>query len=128
METFLYDTKEGYSMHFAAAATMMFRMLGVPARYVVGYAAPKEIFTTDGEGNYTAVLEDSNAHAWVEIYQPFLGWTPVEVTPGMEAEVAEEADTDVQDQAAVPEEDIAAEDTKGPGQRRCHTCLAVRSL
>ena len=73
VETFLYDTKEGYSMHFAAAATMMFRMLGVPARYVVGYAAPKEIFTADGEGNYTAVLEDSNAHAWVEIYPAISG-------------------------------------------------------
>ena len=116
VETFLYDTKEGYSMHFAAAATMMFRMLGVPARYVVGYAAPKEIFTADGEGNYTAVLEDSNAHAWVEIYQPFLGWTPVEVTPGMEAEVAEEADTDVQDQAAVPEEETAVGEREDQGK------------
>nr|WP_294528581.1 transglutaminase-like domain-containing protein [uncultured Blautia sp.] len=116
VEIFLYDTKEGYSMHFAAAATMMFRLFGVPARYVVGYAAPKEIFSADGNGNYTAVLEDSNAHAWVEIYQPFLGWTPVEVTPGMEAEVAEEADTDVQDQAAVPEEDTKAEDNKDQGK------------
>ena len=89
VETFLYDTKEGYSMHFAAAATMMFRMFGVPARYVVGYVAPKEIFTANENGTYTAVLEDDNAHAWVEIYEPFLGWTPVEVTPGMEGKVAE---------------------------------------
>lgn len=86
IEYFLYESKEGYSMHFAAAATMMFRMLGVPARYVVGYVAPKEVFTADENGTYTAILEDDNAHAWTEIYQPFLGWIPVEVTPGMEAE------------------------------------------
>ena len=116
VETFLYDTKEGYSMHFAAAATMMFRMFGVPARYVVGYAAPKEIFAADGEGNYTAVLEDDNAHAWVEIYQPFLGWTPVEVTPGMEAEVTEEADTDVQEQPTVSEDESAKEYAKDQGR------------
>ncbi|RHO79382.1 transglutaminase domain-containing protein [Ruminococcus sp. AF45-4BH] len=84
VETFLYDTKEGYSMHFAAAATMMFRMFGVPARYVVGYVAPQELFSENADQTYTAVLEDDNAHTWVEIYQPFLGWTPVEVTPGME--------------------------------------------
>lgn len=87
IEYFLYETKEGYSMHFAAAATMMFRMFGVPARYVVGYVAPKELFTLDENGTYTAILEDDNAHAWTEIYLPFLGWTPVEVTPGMESEV-----------------------------------------
>ena len=105
VETFLYDTKEGYSMHFAAAATMMFRMFGVPARYVVGYAAPRELFTADENGTYTAILEDDNAHAWVEIYQPFLGWTPVEVTPGMEAEVVDQEENQQQEGAApAPEE------------------------
>lgn len=94
VEWFLYDTKEGYSMHFAAAATLMFRALGVPSRYVVGYAAPKELFSGNADGTYTAVLEDDNAHAWTEIYEPFLGWMPVEVTPGMEAEVTNTADED----------------------------------
>ncbi|MDO4309055.1 MAG: transglutaminase domain-containing protein [Eubacteriales bacterium] len=94
VERFLYETKEGYSMHFAAAATVMFRELGVPARYVVGYAAPKELFVGNADGTYTAVLEDDNAHAWTEIYEPFIGWVPVEVTPGMEAEVTDSADED----------------------------------
>ncbi|MCI8318585.1 MAG: DUF58 domain-containing protein [Lachnospiraceae bacterium] len=90
VEHFLYETGEGYSMHFAAAATIMFRLCGVPARYVVGYVAPKEIFTENEDGSWSAVLQDDNAHAWTEIYQPFLGWMPVEVTPGMEAELSEE--------------------------------------
>lgn len=103
VENFLYETKKGYSMHFAASAVMMFRMLGVPARYVVGYAAPKEIFTVNDSGSYSAVLEDDNAHAWVEIYEPFLGWTPVEVTPGMEAEVTEDESAAEREEAAPAE-------------------------
>ena len=106
---FLEESRRGYCMHFASAAVLLLRYNGVPARYVSGYVA-------DVASSGTARVPDSNAHAWVEIYQPFLGWTPVEVTPGMEAEVAEEADTDVQDQAAVPEEDTAAEDTKDQGK------------
>lgn len=103
VETFLYDTKEGYSMHFAAAATMMFRMFGVPARYVVGYVAPQELFSENADQTYTAVLEDDNAHTWVEIYQPFLGWTPVEVTPGMETEFVDQTEEKEQSDR-VPEE------------------------
>ena len=79
---FLEEKKEGYSTHFAAAATMMFRMFGVPARYVVGYVAPAEIFSEQTDGTYMAVLEDDNAHAWTEIYVSGVGWEPVETTPG----------------------------------------------
>ena len=113
VETFLYDTREGYSMHFAAAATMMFRMFGVPARYVVGYVAQKELFTLDENGSYTAILEDDNAHAWVEIYEPFLGWVPVEVTPGMEAQVTEKEEQDQESGAPSPEKkENSAEDSQ----------------
>lgn len=79
---FLYESKEGYSTHFASAGTILFRMFGIPARYVVGYAAPQNLFTVQPDGTYQAVLEDDNAHAWVEIYQDQIGWTPIEVTPG----------------------------------------------
>lgn len=82
VQWFLDEKKEGYSTHFAAAATMMFRMFGVPARYVVGYVAPAEIFSVQSDGTYTAVLEDDNAHAWTEIYVSGVGWEPVETTPG----------------------------------------------
>ena len=60
----------------------MFRMCGVPARYVVGYAAPQNLFTAQPGGGYTAILQDDNAHAWAEVYRPGEGWTPVEMTPG----------------------------------------------
>lgn len=87
---FLYDSKEGYSTHFAAAATMMFRMFGVPARYVVGYTAPESLFAMQSDGNYTAIVEDDNAHAWTEIYLSGIGWMPVETTPGYVAMLSED--------------------------------------
>ena len=90
VETFLYDTKEGYSMHFAAAATMMFRMFGVPARYVTGY------YTDVYENEWTTVTSD-DAHAWVEIYLNGIGWLRDDPTPA--------ADTPAQ---TAPEEPIAA--------------------
>ena len=79
---FLEESKTGYSTHFATAAVVMFRMCGVPARYVAGYAAPAELFTAQSDGFYTAVLQADNSHAWVEVYEPGIGWKPVETTPG----------------------------------------------
>lgn len=79
---FLEESKTGYSTHFATAAVVMFRMCGVPARYVAGYAAPAELFTAQPDGSYTAVLQADNSHAWVEVYEPEIGWKPVETTPG----------------------------------------------
>ena len=70
---FLTESRRGYCMHFASAATLMLRSLGVPARYVSGYVA-------DMRGGRAAV-PDSNAHAWVEIYLDGYGWEPIEVTP-----------------------------------------------
>lgn len=99
VEWFLYETGEGYSTHFAAAATMMFRMFGVPARYVVGYVAPKSIFSRQSDGTYTAILEDDNAHAWTEIFISGVGWVPVETTPGFVA-MLEEADYEGQGSGA----------------------------
>lgn len=73
---FLYESKSGYSVQFASAATLMFRMFGLPARYVVGYAAPQSLFTQQADGSWHAVLQDDNAHAWAEVYIDGQGWTP----------------------------------------------------
>lgn len=79
---FLYESKTGCSTHYASAAVLMFRMFGIPARYVVGYAAPQNLFTAQPDGTYTAVLQDDNSHAWAEIYVDGTGWIPAEMTPG----------------------------------------------
>ena len=59
------------------------RMLGLPARYVVGYAAPQSLFTQQEDGSWHAILQDDNAHAWAEVYISGQGWTPMEMTPGV---------------------------------------------
>lgn len=83
IEYALNYSHEGYCMHFASAATLLLRELGVPARYVSGYAVePTEFeYETDTEV-YVAEIGDYMAHAWVEIYLDDIGWIPVEVTPG----------------------------------------------
>lgn len=79
---FLEESHVGASPQFASAATVMFRILGIPARYVVGYAASESLFTPQPDGTYQAVLQSDNAHAWVEVYISGTGWLPVETTPG----------------------------------------------
>ncbi len=87
VEYFLFDSGKGYCQHFAAAATLMYRLYGIPARYASGYRADPSIFTESEYGGYDASLTDENAHAWVEIFLPDYGWTPVEVTPSATGEM-----------------------------------------
>lgn len=98
IERFMFEKKKGDSTAFASAAVVMFRSCGIPARYVVGYAAPANLFSGQADGSYMAVLQDDNAHAWVEIYMPDCGWTPVETTPGFAGTIVNldmpEADTE----------------------------------
>lgn len=83
VEYFLTEGHEGYCVHFASAAVLMLRVLGIPARYAEGYAVP---VTENGEW---ADVPDYNAHAWVEVYWGGTGWLPVEMTPaGPEAPAA----------------------------------------
>ena len=98
---FLLESKRGYCMHFASAATMLFRQMGIHARYVEGYAfSYLDVLETgslvegaeyddyyDGYAplGETALIEmeipDSYAHAWVEIYVDGQGWIVVDPTP-----------------------------------------------
>ena len=83
IDYFLFDNGQGYCVHFASAAAMMYRMYGIPARYVTGYVATAADFSPSEqyEGYFSGSLTDKSAHAWVEIYLKDYGWVPVEVTP-----------------------------------------------
>ncbi len=59
---------EGYDVHYASIAVMMFRYYGIPSRYVEGYLVT---------GNKEVTQKE--AHAWPEIYISGRGWIPVEV-------------------------------------------------
>lgn len=83
LEYFLFESKAGNSVHFASAAVVLYRMFGVPARYVVGYEVPASLFSAQSNGTYTATVQGDNAQAWAEIYVPGIGWTPRDMTPGV---------------------------------------------
>ena len=89
VEYFLYENKQGVCTHFASAAVLLFRLYGIPARYVEGY------LVRDLEsGNGAQAIMDEAAHAWAEIYVKGVGWIPIEVTPGFidEADLADSND------------------------------------
>lgn len=79
-EYFLMENRRGYCMHFATAATLLLRDMGVPARYVEGYIMAPANFHPSA-GGYEGIAYDHQAHAWTEIYLDGVGWLPVEVTP-----------------------------------------------
>lgn len=80
VEDFLFNQKKGYCEHFASAGTILYRAMGVPARYVSGYRIDPDEFRQTEDGSYTADILDSDAHAWAEIYEHRTGWIPADVT------------------------------------------------
>lgn len=84
---FLFNTHEGFCMHFASAATFMLRSLGIPTRYVEGYMVSKsdinKAFADSDNGDYGKVdIYGTDAHAWIEVYIEGIGWVPQEMTLG----------------------------------------------
>lgn len=87
VEYFLFDNGEGYCQHFAAAATLLYRLYGIPARYASGYLVQPSDFRLQ-DGTWRAEVTDMSAHAWTEIFLEDYGWTPVEVTPAADGQLA----------------------------------------
>lgn len=86
VDYFLYENQKGYCTHFASAATVIFRLCNVPARYVEGYVVTTEDYTRavkTEDSRFVMNIKDTNSHAWCEIYLDGFGWVPVEVTPGL---------------------------------------------
>lgn len=73
-EYFLFENHRGFCVHFATAATLMYRMMGIPARFAEGYAIPASAFSQQENGQYVAEVEGSMGHAWCEVWQEDTGW------------------------------------------------------
>ncbi len=74
---FLFDLKKGYCDYYATAMVVLARAAGLPARLVTGYASG----TYDSYGA-EYVVREADAHSWVEIYFPGIGWIEFEPTAG----------------------------------------------
>ncbi len=119
VEYFLLDNKKGYCSHFATAATLMYRALGIPARYVEGYVVTEDDIETltaeDGTTYEQAIIPDRNAHAWVEIFDYTLkAWTPIEVTPGFSHETIGEDEEIEPETSLEPESSVAPQVSEIP--------------
>jgi len=74
--SFLFETQRGHCEYFAAAMAVLARSAGIPVRIVNGFLT----------GDYNDVGEDyivraSDAHTWVEVFFPDLGWVEFDPTP-----------------------------------------------
>ncbi|MEF8773213.1 MAG: transglutaminase domain-containing protein [Halobacteriales archaeon] len=81
--SFLFDMEAGYCTYFATAMVGMLRTQGVPARMVVGYTTGQRV------DRDRWVVRGYNAHAWVEVFFPEVGWVRFDPTPAAERERAE---------------------------------------
>lgn len=75
--SFLFGDLTGYCMHFAFAATYMYRSIGLPARVGIGYSVP----ASNRAGGSSLLIQAINGHAWPEIYLEGIGWTIVDPAP-----------------------------------------------
>lgn len=90
VESFLFDIREGYCDYYSTSLVMMARSLGIPARWVKGYAPGQQVFLDDaqeaanGENMTAYAVSNADAHSWAEVYFGDYGWIPVEATPGFD--------------------------------------------
>ncbi len=77
VDDFLFVSHQGFCEQFATAAVIMLRTQGIPARFVTGYV--------DGDTSVDPgerVFRDSDAHAWVQVFYPGVGWVNSDPTAG----------------------------------------------
>ncbi|HSJ49928.1 MAG TPA: DUF3488 and transglutaminase-like domain-containing protein [Actinomycetota bacterium] len=120
---FLTGTKRGFCQQFATAMAVLVRELGYPSRVAVGFRSG----TPDGGGGY--VVQNLDAHAWVEVFFPGVGWLPFEPTPGpgFSNPVASTYLNPSEGAAAggAPGEEGVAGGQLGPGSALAEACAAV---
>lgn len=95
---FLTEAHRGYCIHFATAAAVLYRSLGIPARVTLGYLL-------DARSDAEVEVSAADAHAWVEVYADGLGWLPVEVT----------GQNDARDHSSDNAGEMGLEKTEAPG-------------
>lgn len=76
VEGFLFNRRAGHCEYFSTAMVMLLRSAGIPSRNVTGFLGGE----WNEYGDYLAVT-GNDAHSWVEVWFPGLGWVPFEPTP-----------------------------------------------
>jgi transglutaminase-like putative cysteine protease len=77
LPAFLSEDRAGYCQQFSGTMALMLRMLGIPSRVSTGFAPGGR----DPERN-NFLVDDTDAHDWVEVFFPRIGWVTFDPTPG----------------------------------------------
>ncbi len=101
VDSFLFEIREGYCNYFSTSMVMMTRSLGIPARWVKGYAPGSQPqmdeFRMMRQGQQmdpdSYRVTNADAHSWVEVYFGPYGWIPIEATPGFNMPLITEMDS-----------------------------------
>lgn len=75
VDEFLFNNRQGFCEHYAAAFTVLMRAAGIPARVVTGYLGGE----VNPIGNYL-IVRQHHAHAWAEVWLANQGWVRVDPT------------------------------------------------
>jgi protein-glutamine gamma-glutamyltransferase len=75
VDHFLFVAHTGFCEQFAAAEVVLLRSAGVPARLATGFAGGV------ASGDHRTLV-GSDAHAWVEVWYPGIGWAASDPTAG----------------------------------------------
>ena len=101
VDQFLFDSKRGYCDNFSTSMVVMLRTLGIHAKWVKGYTEGEfENFSEDNQRIFK--ITNNNAHSWVEVYFPTIGWVPFEPTIGFSDNIQFNLDLEVENQQRGP--------------------------
>jgi len=92
VDQFLFETMKGYCDNFSTSMVVLLRSLDIPSRWVKGYTEGR--FTGMEGSLYKYEITNNNAHSWVEVYFPQVGWVPFEPTPGFANEATPNTEED----------------------------------
>ena len=92
---FLLRDRVGYCQQFSGAMALLMRLGGIPARVSAGFA-PGAL--DDKTKEY--IVRDIDAHSWVEVYFPGIGWVTRDPTPSASPARSQTADLARQQQSS----------------------------
>lgn len=82
LNDFVFTTRTGYCEYFATAMAVMLRTLDIPTRVATGYLPGFELVPAGPTGGpATYAVSSTDAHAWVEVQFPGVGWLTFDPTP-----------------------------------------------
>lgn len=122
VDQFLFDSKRGYCDNYSTSMVVLLRTLNIPARWAKGFTGGEQLNEiVENKGTQSATIYEitnANAHSWVEVYFPEIGWVPFEPTQGFsnltdfytEGLHTEESEEEIEEDSETNEEETEQEE------------------